>query len=382
MLGDESFMMVSLGPSAAWARIIRRQLPAAFGALAVLCCTMPVGAVTYIQGIDVYSGDGVVNWTTVKNGGYQFAFVKATEGVNFVDSKFAANMQNAHNAGVYVGPYHFCRVDSKNGVPFTSYNGQPFAVGSDPWLDATSEAVDFIEAIRPYYLSGSYLPPVADVEGLPDFNSTSLEKTFISNWVQLFSDTVNAALGVRPMIYTSKSGANTYYTPSVAGSHKLWEAWWKGTGTTSPPLPSDTPLWNPWTFWQWSATGSVAGVPGSGANHDCDKDVFYGTASQLTSLLVHNVPGDYNHNGVVDMGDYVVWRNTMGSTVNLGADGNGNSIIDSGDFSFWRARFGQTAGSGSSLEGFLSEGPVPEPASSVMFVVGFAMGVALRRRRD
>src|SRR6185503_12876642 len=124
--------------------------------LLCLAPAMPVRA--YIQGIDVYSGDGAVTWSTVKNAGYDFAYVKATEGVNFVDSRFATNMQNANAAGLYVGPYHFCRVDSKNGVPFTSYDGLPFPVGSDPYLDATSEAVDFIEAIRPYYLSGSNLP--------------------------------------------------------------------------------------------------------------------------------------------------------------------------------------------------------------------------------
>ena len=115
---------------------------------------VPASRAQFIQGFDAYSGDGAINWTTAKNAGIQFAFVKATEGVNFVDSRFTANMQGATAAGVYIGTYHICRVDSKNGVPFTSYNGQPFAVGSDMWLDATSEAVDYIEAIRPYYFSG------------------------------------------------------------------------------------------------------------------------------------------------------------------------------------------------------------------------------------
>ena len=44
-----------------------------------------------------------------KTRGYQFAFVKATEGVNFIDSRFTTNMNGAHNAGVLVGPYHFTR---------------------------------------------------------------------------------------------------------------------------------------------------------------------------------------------------------------------------------------------------------------------------------
>jgi hypothetical protein len=110
-------------------------------------------AVTYVQGFDVYTGDGAVNWTAAKNGGYQFAFVKATEGVNFIDASFATNMNGAHNAGVYVGPYHFARPDSKDGVKFTSYDGNPFPVGSAPYLDATSEAADFVQSIRPFYLA-------------------------------------------------------------------------------------------------------------------------------------------------------------------------------------------------------------------------------------
>lgn len=341
-------------------------------------------AVDYIRGFDAYNGDGVVNWTTAKNAGIQFAFVKATEGKDFVDGRFISNMQGATNAGVYIGPYHICRVDSNVGN-IDSYSGQPFAVDSTPWLDATSEAIDFIEAIRPYYRSGNYLPPVADIETniierLP-FSNT-LRKAFVSNWLQIFSDTVQNALGVRPMVYTSKSSANTYYSDTIAANHKLWIAWWKGTGTTSPPLQSDTPKWPSWAFWQYTNEESVPGVPGSeGPNNDLeDGDVFYGTQQQLTSLLVHNVPGDYNHNGKVDGGDYIVWRNSIGSTVNLAADGNSNSIIDSGDFTYWRARFGQTAGSGSGA-GDVSSGGVPEPASAVGAFVAITIGLLRRQRR-
>src|SRR4051794_18923272 len=155
-------------------------------ALAILTFALPSNAVMYIQGFDVYSGDGAVNWASAKAGGYEFAFVKATEGVNFIDTRFATNMSGANSAGVAVGPYHFCRIDGKNGVAFTTYNGGAFAYNSatqtnkDAWYDATSEANDFIDSIRPYYLqtgTTNYLPPVADVEGLPNFGSTSLNRT-------------------------------------------------------------------------------------------------------------------------------------------------------------------------------------------------------------
>jgi len=351
----------------------------------LLVAASPASAVDFIRGFDAYNGDGAINWVTAKNSGIQFAFVKATEGVKFVDARFTANMQGATNAGVYIGPYHICRVDSKNGVLFTSYDGLPFAVDSDPWLDATSEAVDFIKAIRPYYRSGSYLPPVADIETSTieklGFTNTSLRKAFVSNWLQVFSDTVQNALGVRPLVYTSKSSANTYYSDAIKASHKLWLAWWKGN-TTSPPVVSDTPGWPAWTFWQYTNLESVPGVPGSeGPNGDLeDGDVFYGTQQQLAALLVHNVPGDYNHDGKVDGADYVVWRNSKGSTVNLAADGNSNNVIDDGDYLYWRARVGQTAGSGAAAGG-MTPGGVPEPASAASILIASAVTLLLARRR-
>jgi GH25 family lysozyme M1 (1,4-beta-N-acetylmuramidase) len=341
-------------------------------------------AVTYINGFDIYTGDGAVNWTTAKNAGYQFAFVKATEGVDFIDASFTTNMNAAHSAGVFVGPYHFARPDSKNGVKFTTYDGNPFPVGSAPYLDATSEAADFIQSIRPFYTSGSYLPPVADMETWPSTLPTlALQKTFVSNWLQLFSDTVKSAIGVRPIIYTGESAANTYFTPTVAGEHQLWEAWWKGNGTVSPPTQGNTPSWPLWTFWQWSDGADTIAensqVPGTSVS--VDRDVFAGTMAQLTSLLVHNVPGDYNHDGVVNMGDYIVWRDTLGSSVNLAADGNNNELVDSGDYTFWRSHFGQTSGSGSGSGADLMPGSVPEPSAVLLLGVGTMIGLSRRRQR-
>lgn len=261
----------------------------------------PLGmAQPFISGIDVSRWQGTVNWNLVKNAGVEFAFAKATEGVNFVDQQFHNNMQGATAAGVMIGPYHFCRIDSFNGVPFTNYDGSPFLPGTAPYLDAVSEANDFLEAIVPYYESSSYLPPVADVEGLPDFGSLSLERTFISNWVQIFSDTIDQTLGRRPIIYTSKSGANSRYTSQVAAQHDLWLAWWKGTGTSDPPVASDTPLFGDWLFWQWTDSWSVPGVGGN-----VDGDVFEGSLSQLQDLqitLQENPGGGFQN--VLDLANF------------------------------------------------------------------------------
>ena len=58
-------------------------------------------------------------------------------------------------------------------------------------------------------------------------------------------------------------------------------------------------------------------------------------------------PGDYNKDKVVDAGDYVAWRHTLGQIgAGLAADGDWSGKVDEGDYDVWRANFGQTAGSG------------------------------------
>jgi GH25 family lysozyme M1 (1,4-beta-N-acetylmuramidase) len=276
---------------------------AAVAALLALALISPAGAQTYIEGIDVSHWQGSINWTSVRNSGVEFAFMKATQGTTYVDPTFAANAQNATNAGVLVGPYHFCNLNTDTSNP----------------LDPVNEANHFLDVIQPYYNSGLYLPPVADVEGFPAFGSTAEARAFTSAWVQSFSDTIYGALGVRPIIYGSLSTANSYYTSSVASQHELWLAWWKSSGTSNPPTPADTPLWGPWQFWQWTDSGSIPGIAGN-----VDRDLFNGTRAQLESLLIG--PGSGGPGGITMISDfnadegYFGWSPTYsGSNRNINA---------------------------------------------------------------
>ena len=90
--------------------------------------------------------------------------------------------------------------------------------------------------------------------------------------------------------------------------------------------------------------------------------------------------GDFNLNGAIDAADYVLWRNTLGSTSNLAADGNGNRVVDSGDYTLWRRRFGAVAGVGAELN-LAPELPhlVPEPASWMLLLLAF-FGLTSRLR--
>jgi hypothetical protein len=104
------------------------------------------------------------------------------------------------------------------------------------------------------------------------------------------------------------------------------------------------------------------------------------TFSNIVFGTGNAVPGDYNNNGTVDMGDYVLWRKGTGVLANEVAD---PGVFSAQDYTEWRARFGNPSGAGSG--GGLSGGAVPEPASAwllVMSALTFQFRVARMRRRE
>jgi formylglycine-generating enzyme required for sulfatase activity len=71
---------------------------------------------------------------------------------------------------------------------------------------------------------------------------------------------------------------------------------------------------------------------------------------------------DYNHSGIVDSADYVVWRKNGGPTI---------------DYTLWRAYFGENlSGSGASFGS-----AIPEPASMSLIIVGVLACVTSRSTR-
>lgn len=58
-------------------------------------------------GIDVSAHQGKVDWASVAKDDIGFAYIKATEGEDFVDDRFKENWQAVEEAGLDRGAYHF-----------------------------------------------------------------------------------------------------------------------------------------------------------------------------------------------------------------------------------------------------------------------------------
>ncbi|HYN37450.1 MAG TPA: GH25 family lysozyme [Actinomycetota bacterium] len=58
-------------------------------------------------GVDVSAHQGSIDWRRVADDGIEFAYIKATDGGDFVDERFTANWTAAGLAGVERGAYHF-----------------------------------------------------------------------------------------------------------------------------------------------------------------------------------------------------------------------------------------------------------------------------------
>jgi hypothetical protein len=117
-----------------------------------------------------------------------------------------------------------------------------------------------------------------------------------------------------------------------------------------------------WTLEYADAISNTGWIAGSGM-YDPDGPGAQAAYSRLFLMQVPALsvlPGDYNHDGVVDAADFVVWQKSPSIF-------GGESGYDT-----WRAHFGQTSGSGASV----ASSPIstiPEPGSLGMLLLGAAL---------
>jgi lysozyme len=200
-----------------------------------------------VKGVDVSHFDGTVDWAAARRDGIGFAIIKATEGTSFVDNHFAANWTNTRANGIIHGAYHF------------------FRPKSDPVAQA-----DFFVKVAGSPKSGD-LPPVIDLEV-----TDGLTAAQVAAGARTFLQRVQQVTGRVPMIYTSVRVFNSLLGgPAGFSPYSLWVANWN---VRCPNIPD--PPWTRWTFWQSSATGTVAGF-----SDPVDVDSFNGTSADLMAFV-------------------------------------------------------------------------------------------------
>jgi T5SS/PEP-CTERM-associated repeat protein len=117
------------------------------------------------------------------------------------------------------------------------------------------------------------------------------------------------------------------------------------------------------------ALGAMPELP-AGLKWDLDTQ-----ANHVVLSVVPGLAGDYNSDGTVDAGDYIVWRVMAGqSGPGLAADGNGDNTVDGQDHQFWMQHFGNSLNGGAA-----THAAVPEPNSMAALFIG--MLLVSRRRR-
>lgn len=208
-----------------------------------------------VQGIDVSNWQGSINWNSVKGAGIDFAWMKATEGTNFKDKSFNTNYTASHSAGVIRGAYHFALPNNSNGATQANF----FADSGGAW------SADNLT-----------LPGVLDIENNPyGAMCYGLSTSQMRTWINDFYNTYKSRTSRDVVIYTTANWWNTCTGNWTGMSAKapLWVAHWT---TGSPTIPAGFPTW---TAWQYTDSGSVAGVSGN-----VDRNKFNGTRDRLVAL--------------------------------------------------------------------------------------------------
>lgn len=178
------------------------------------------------QGIDVSHHQGKIDWRAVRAAGADFAYIKASEGGDLRDDRFAENWRTANEAGVKRGAYHF----------FTLCK---------PGRD---QATNFIAMVP---REAEALPPALDLEFGGNCANRPARDALLAE-IATFIEMVEAHSEKPVMLYMTREFEDQY---------KVSEA-------------VDRPLWlrsiyfepgygaHPWVMWQANPRRSVDGVEG------------------------------------------------------------------------------------------------------------------------
>jgi len=207
----------------------------------------PVRAAYPVQGVDVSHHQGPIAWTRLPKGAFAFAYIKASEGGDFVDPRFHENWQGARDAGLTVGAYHFFTL-CKSGF---------------------EQAKNFIGLVP---VEPGMLVPVVDLELGGNCATRPAQAAFLVE-LQHFMDLIAVTYGQRPILYTTYEFAEAYLPAELIRSERIWfrDVVRRPSGRFS----------GRWTFWQFANNGAVDGI-----GKRVDLNVFRGSPAEFRALTI------------------------------------------------------------------------------------------------
>lgn len=202
-----------------------------------------------VRGIDVSRFQTSVNWRRAADAGVRFAFIKATEGGDWLDPKFKDHWRGAGRAGIRRGAYHFY------------YFCTPPA----------EQAAWFIRNVPSF---DGALPPVLDMEW-NHLSRTCRRRPsgdVVRAEMRVFLRLLESHYGQRPIIYTTPD----FYADAGLAQMRREEFWLRSTKYALRRVyPGQR-----WSFWQYSMTGQLPSTSGN-----IDLNVFNGSEGAWSSWV-------------------------------------------------------------------------------------------------
>jgi len=229
-------------------RLSRRRV--ALGAVAVLMAAAGAAllsgrwspwATGLAQGVDVSRHQETIDWPALAADDVRFVYIKATEGSDYVDPRFAANWAGAGAVGLARGAYHFftlCRSGAEQADNFI-------------------RVVPRVEGALPHALDMEHLGPCRTRPALTD----------VAGEARVFLDRVAAHYGRRPIVYTTEPFHDLHLARMTG------EGFWMRSLFVRPRARAGE-----WILWQHHNRGRRRGIVGP-----VDLNAFRGDAGAFAA---------------------------------------------------------------------------------------------------
>ncbi len=183
------------------------------------------------KGLDVSQFQGSIDWSQVKNAGYQFAMLRAGYGFSTVDPQFRRNASECNRLGIPIGAYWFC-----------------YALNPEI---AVQEAEGCLNTIAEFRLD---YPICYDIEqatiNYAAENGVTITPALATNIIKAFCDRIEEG-GYYAMFYSNRNFLNTYFPADLSKRYALWYAYYNDTFDNT-----DCGIW------QYTSEGRIPGIDG------------------------------------------------------------------------------------------------------------------------